>query len=133
MSVDSLTQQIIGCAYRVHNELGAGYLEKVYENALKIELEQAGLNVRQQYPVPVHYRGQVVGEYSADLLVEGRILVELKAAVRLAKEHEVQLVNYLTGTGIDDGLLINFGVSVEVKRKFREYRKSDAVKQDGRD
>lgn len=124
MSVDLLTQQIIGCAYAVHNELGPGYLEKVYENALRLELEAAGLGARQQHPVPVKYRGQVVGDFVADLIVEGRVLVELKAAQRLAKEHEIQLVNYLTATGIDDGLLINFGSSVEVKRKFREYRRN---------
>jgi GxxExxY protein len=125
MEVNALTERIIGCAYRVHNELGPGFLEKVYENALRIELTEAGLGVAQQHPVPVRYRGQLVGDFFADLMVEGRVIVELKAVQNLTKEHEVQLVNYLTATGIDDGLLINFGSSVEVKRKFRKYTRQD--------
>ena len=122
MDINELTERIIGCAYRVHNELGSGFLEKVYENSLKIELEAAGLVVEQQCEVPVQYRGQVVGDFYADLVVAGRVIIELKAVRKLAKEHEVQLVNYLTATGVDDGLLINFGASVDVKRKFRNHR-----------
>jgi GxxExxY protein len=122
MTDDALTQQIIGCAYKVHNTLGPGFLEKVYENALRIELEKLGLRVKQQEPISVEYEGQVVGEYYADLWVDERVVVELKAAQALAKEHEVQLVNYLTATRIDLGLLLNFGPSVQVKRKFREYK-----------
>ncbi len=121
MDINKLTERIIGCAYRVHNELGPGFLEKVYENSLKIELEAAGLVVEQQCEVPVHYHGQVVGDFYADLLVAGRVIIEMKAVRKLAKEHEVQLVNYLTATGVDDGLLINFGESVDVKRKFRKH------------
>ena len=117
MQDEALTKAIIGCAFKVHNTLGAGFLEKVYENALFIELQNHNLNVRQQAPVTVVYEGQVVGEYYADLLVEGRIIVELKAAETLHKRHETQLVNYLTATGLDIGLLLNFGPSVEVKRK----------------
>jgi GxxExxY protein len=123
MDINALTEKVIGCAYRVHNELGSGYLEKVYENSLRIELIEAGLAVKQQHPIPVFYREQLVGDYFADLLVADRLIVELKAVRSLAKEHEVQLVHYLTSTGIDDGLLINFGESVEVKRKFRVYKK----------
>jgi len=119
---DDLTQKIIGCAYRVHNTLGPGFLEKVYENALRIELEKQGLRVRQQEPISVKYDGHVVGEYYVDLWVDERVVVELKAAQTLVKEHEVQLVNYLTATSIDSGLLLNFGPSVQVKRKFREYK-----------
>src|SRR6266481_4585807 len=122
MTADDLTHIIIGCAYKVHNTLGPGFLEKVYENALRIELEKAGLRVKQQEPINVVYDGQIVGEYYADLWVNERMVVELKAALALAKEHEVQLVNYLTATGVNDGLLINFGLSVQVKRKFREYK-----------
>ena len=122
MTEDDLTHTIIGCAYKVHNTLGPGFLEKVYENDLRIELEKAGFRVKQQEPINVVYDGQVVGEYYADLWVNERVVVELKAALALAKEHEVQLVNYLTATGINDGLLINFGLSVQVKRKFREYK-----------
>ena len=119
---DDLTQAIIGCAYKVHNTLGPGFLEKVYENALRIELEKLGLRVKQQEPINVKYEGHLVGEYYADLWVDERVVVELKAAQSLVKEHEVQLVNYLTATGVNDGLLINFGPSVQVKRKFREYK-----------
>jgi GxxExxY protein len=122
MTDDDLTQRIIGCAYKVHNTLGPGFLEKVYENALRIELEKQGLRVKQQEPITVIYEGQVVGEYYADLWVDERVVVELKAALTLTREHEVQLVNYLTATGVNDGLLINFGPSVQVKRKFREYK-----------
>jgi len=120
--LDDLTQKIIGCAYKVHNTLGPGFLEKVYENALRIELKKIGLLVRQQEPICVMYAGQVIGEYYADLWVDKRVVVELKATQTLSREHEVQLVNYLTATGVDIGLLINFGPSVRVKRKFREYK-----------
>ena len=122
MKDDDFTQKIIGCAYKVHNALGPGFLEKVYENALRIELEKLGLNIKQQEPINVTYEGQVVGEYYADLWVDGRVVIELKAVQTLTQRDEVQLVNYLTATGIDDGLLLNFGPSVEVKRKFRVYK-----------
>jgi len=122
MKGEALTEKIIGCAFKVHNTLGAGFLEKVYENALQIELIKLGLEVKQQEPIRVYYEGQVVGDYYADLWVENQIVVEVKAVQALSKEHEVQLVNYLTATGVDTGLLLNFGPSVQVKRKFREYR-----------
>src|SRR2546427_9724233 len=122
MKDDDLTQQIIGCAFKVHNTLGPGFLEKVYENALRIELEKLGLRVKQQEPINVIYDGQVIGEYYADLWINECVVVELKAVQALVKEHEVQLVNYLTATRVNDGLLINFGPSVQVKRKFREYK-----------
>lgn len=117
MEIDELTERVIGCAYGVHNELGPGFPEKVYENALKIELEEIPLEVQQQFPIPVHYRNQVVGDFYADQIVENRLILELKAVRNLLKDHEVQLVGYLAAIGIDDGLLINFGPSVEVKRK----------------
>lgn len=123
MDNEDLTGIIIGCAYRVHNTLGAGFLERVYENALRIELAGRDLKVIQQAPISVIYAGQVVGDYYADLWVEDRVIVEIKAVQALAKAHEVQLVNYLTATGVDTGLLLNFGASVQVKRKFREYKK----------
>jgi len=122
MDINQLTEQIIACAYQVHNPLGPGFLEKVYENALSIELEQAGIEVKQQVPIPVRYRGQVVGDFYADLWVADCVIVELKAVRQLAKEHEVQLANYLQATGVEDRLLLNFGQSVEVKRKFRTWR-----------
>jgi GxxExxY protein len=122
MQDEDLTRTIMGCAYKVHNTLGPGFFEKVYENALRIELEKQGLEVKQQEPINVTYEGQVVGEYYADLWVDERVVIELKAAHSLVKRHEVQLVNYLSATGIESGLLLNFGPSVEVKRKFREYK-----------
>ena len=127
MKVDDLTQKIIGCAYKVHNALGPGFLEKVYENALRIELEKLGLDVKQQEPINVGYDGQIVGEYYADLWVDGRVVIELKAVQTLTQRHEVQLVNCLTATGIEDGLLLNFGSSVQVKRKFRQYKAKDKL------
>jgi GxxExxY protein len=125
LTIDELTEKVIGCAYRVHNELGVGFLEKVYENALRVELGEAGLAVKQQHPIPVRYHGEVVGDFYADLKIGDRLIVELKAVQTLAKEHEVQLVNYLAATGIDNGLLINFGSSVGIKRKFRVYKKRE--------
>jgi len=122
MKDDDLTQKIIGCAYKVYNALGPGFLEKVYENALRIELEKLGFNIKQQEPLNVRYEGQVVGEYFVDLWVNGRLVIELKAVQALTQRHEVQLVNCLTATSVDNRLLLNFGPSVQIKRKFREYK-----------
>jgi len=118
-----ITKKIIGCAYTVHNELGAGFLEKVYENALVLELQAQGIAFQRQARILVRFRGQQVGEYVADLLVEGRIICELKAVENLTPQHEIQLVNYLVATGLETGLLINFGPRVTVKRKFGTYTK----------
>ena|SRR5689334_13720678 len=122
MTQDETTDRIIACCFRVHKALGLGFLEKVYENALMIELAKCGIEARQQAPISVKYEDHVVGEYFADILVDDRVICELKANDSLAKEHEIQLVNYLTATGLDIGLLINFGRSVTVRRKYREYR-----------
>ncbi|MCB0196506.1 MAG: GxxExxY protein [Anaerolineae bacterium] len=122
MNDDVLTHKIIGAAYKVHNQLGAGFLEKVYENALRLELNKQGLAVEQQVPIAVYYENEIVGDYYADLWVEKRIIVEIKAIRTLAKEHEVQLVNYLNAVGLDIGLLLNFGPSVQVKRKYRHFQ-----------
>jgi GxxExxY protein len=122
MVIDEDTQRVIALCFKVHKALGAGFLEKVYENALVLELQREGLKARQQAPVAVSYDGVIVGEYFVDILVNERVACELKAGESLAKEHEVQLVNYLTATGIDVGLLIHFGRSVTIKRKFREFR-----------
>jgi len=121
MIEDTLTQEIIAAAYRVHNVLGGGFLEKVYENAMVIELSKRGIPVQQQYPIEVFYEGQRVGQYCTDLWVKNQVIIELKSMENLAKEHEVQLVHYLTATGVEIGLLINFGSSVTVKRKYRTY------------
>ena len=118
-----ITASVIEAAFRVHNALGSGYLEKVYQNAMMIELTESGLRVAERYPIDVYYRGQQVGEFIADLFVEDCILVELKAVENLHPYHEAQLVNYLTATGVENGLLINFGTSVVIKRKFKTYRK----------
>jgi GxxExxY protein len=118
---DSLSEKIIGAAFRVHNELGFGFLESVYEKSLSIEFEAAGVPHETQAAIRVYYNKQVVGEFVCDLLVDNRLIVELKSASALAKAHEVQLVNYLVATKIDVGLLINFGPNkVEVKRKYRQ-------------
>lgn len=119
---NELAEKIIGCAYTVHNTLGPSFAEKVYENALLIELADQGIVAAQQVPIPVHYKGRVVGDYLADVVAEGVLIIELKAVQQLLVEHEVQLVNYLAATGQDVGLLINFGKSVQVKRKFRKYQ-----------
>lgn len=123
MENDSLTQKIIGLRFEVHNELGAGFIEKVYENALRIAFEQEGLNVRHQEPILVHFRGQVVGEYIADLIVNGSVLIELKAVKRHLPEHQSQLINYLKATDIEIGLLINFATPrLDVRRgESRNY------------
>jgi GxxExxY protein len=122
MEINDLTHAVIGCAYRVHNTLGSGFLEKVYENALKIELSKLNIDARQQQELRVLYEGFVVGTYYPDLWIDEKLIIEVKAVQNLLKEHELQLVHYLTASNIDDGLLINFGSSVHVKRKFREYR-----------
>ncbi|MCD4694717.1 MAG: GxxExxY protein [Bacteroidales bacterium] len=122
MNNDDLTKNIISCAYKVHNTLGAGFLEKVYENAMMIELKKAGLNVEQQHNIPVYYDSTIIGDYYADIIVENEVILELKAVENLTKIHEVQLVNYLQGTGIEIGLLINFGSSVKIKRKYKDYK-----------
>jgi len=115
-----LTRTIIGCAFEVSNELGVGFLESVYEKALVVALESKGLKVLAQHPITVVFRGRVVGEYIADLFVEQKIIVELKAAKALAAEHQAQVINYLNATGAEVGLLLNFGrSSLEVKRLYR--------------
>ncbi|MBT1071297.1 GxxExxY protein [Pelotalea chapellei] len=111
-----LTDIIIGAFYTVYNTLGYGFLEKNYENALLIELRKQGLNVEQQKPLAVHYEGIVVGEYFADIVVNNSVIIELKAAEAVRKEHAAQLTNYLKATGIEVGLLFNFGPSAEFKR-----------------
>jgi len=125
MEDKELTEKIIACAFKVHQTLGAGFMEKVYENAMLIELRKTGLYAQQQAPIAVHYDGVQVGEYYADLLIENHLICELKAGKTIAPEHESQLVNYLAATGFDTGLLLNFGNSVTVKRKFRKYRRPD--------
>ncbi|GAB1418890.1 GxxExxY protein [Bacteroidales bacterium] len=113
-----ITSKIISCFYKVYNELGYGFLEKVYENALKIELENNGMAVEKQKPISVYYNDHLVGEYYADLIVEDKVILELKAAETLCEEHEYQLINYLKATNIEVGLLLNFGKKPQISRKI---------------
>ena len=106
---DELSQQVIGCAFEVSNTLGAGFFEKVYEKALCVEFDKAGLEYVCQKPVIVKYKGLLVGEYIADIIVESKLLLELKALSTLCSDHEAQLLNYLKATGLSVGLLLNFG------------------------
>lgn len=122
---ENITKKIIEAYYKVYNSLGYGLLEKVYENALKIELKRANLKVDQQKNVKVFYNEFEVGDYFADLIVEDLVIVELKAAESLCEEHEAQLINYLKATNLEVGLLLNFGKKAEFKRKvFSNDRKS---------
>ncbi len=128
MKHEETTKEIIGAFYTVYNTLGYGFLEKVYERAMAIELRKRGMQVVCQYPITVTYDGQVVGEYIADMLVEDRVIVEFKAVRRLLTEHEAQLLNYLNATVYEVGLLFNFGPKPEFIRKVfdndrKKYRR----------
>ena len=111
-----ITDKILKAFYKVYNKLGFGFLERVYENALYYELLECGLSVIKQKPIKVHYEAKVVGEYFADLIVNDVVIIELKAAEGLVKEHELQLINYLKATEIEVGLLLNFGIKPQFKR-----------------
>ena len=120
--INSLTETIIGSAFAVSNTLGSGFLEKVYENAMVIELSKIGLNVFQQHPIKVYYHDSMVGEYFADLFVENEVIVELKAVKEFDNVHMAQLMNYLKACKLRVGLLINFGKpKVEIKRLLNGY------------
>jgi GxxExxY protein len=112
-----ITEKIIAAAYAVHKQLGYGFLEKVCKNALIIELENLPFKCRAEAPMQVFYRNRVVGEFFADIIVEDKVVIEVKAVSKIDPAHEVQPVNYLKASGISVGLLINFGTSVEVKRR----------------
>ena len=114
-----ITETIIGCAFRVHNVLGCGFAEKVYENAMVHELRKAGLSLQQQVPIEVWYDGVMVGNYFADLVVEGIVLVETKAVRNFDDGHTAQCLNYLAATRLPLCLFLNFGRKVEVKRLLR--------------
>jgi GxxExxY protein len=118
--IDQLTEEVIGLAMKVHRSLGPGFLESVYQKAMSLELMRAGCQVDSEKPLKVIYEGAVVGDFVADLLVDDRLIIELKAVQALTVIHEVQTVNYLAATGIDDALLLNFGASsLQIKRKRR--------------
>ena len=123
IDTERLIKLIINTAYVVRSHLVAGYLESVYKKALLLELEDAGLKVEGEVELPVLYKGHVIGDFRADIIVEECVIIELKAVAHLLPAHEIQLVNYLTIAEIDNGLLINFGAAerLEIKRKYRVY------------
>ncbi|WP_456105735.1 GxxExxY protein [Prevotella sp.] len=123
MGTEQLIKLIINTAYEVRSHLVAGYIESVYKKALLLELGEAGLKVEDEVELPVQYKGHVIGNFRADIIVEGSVIIELKAVAHLLPAHEFQLVNYLTIAEIDNGLIINFGAAerLEIKRKYRVY------------
>jgi GxxExxY protein len=126
-----LTSRIIGCAFLVYNKMGFGFWESVYEKCMLIELHRLGLKAEAQKPITVHYDGEIVGEYVADLLVNDVVLIEPKSVRKVALAHEVQLVNYLTATGMPVGLLLNFSENgVEISRKIRTLQRGKGQVQD---
>ena len=121
MEYGELTEKIIGCAYRVYNKMGFGFLESVYEKCMLIELHKANLDSEPQKSITVYYDNQIVGEFVADIIVNDTVILELKSVRRIIKAHEVQLVNYLVATGKPVGLILNFGErKVDVKRKIKD-------------
>lgn len=124
LDIEVLIKQVMNCAIAVRRYLGEGFVESIYREALIFELEKVGLTADKEYPLKVFYKeGRVLGEFRADILVEKRLILELKAVDELCNRHEVQLVNYLKASKIDDGLLINFGgEKIDIKRKYRIYR-----------
>ena len=134
-----ITELVMGCAFDVINELGAGFLESVYEKALLLALEDRGLSAIAQHPVKVMFRGECVGDFFADIFIEEKVIVELKCVKSIAPEHQAQIINYLNASGIEVGLLINFGnPKLEYKRftrnkDFKQRRNSNIDKQDLQD
>lgn len=125
MSATPISRRVIGCAFAVSNSLGSGFVESVYEGALCLELAEQGIAFERQAPLRVSYKGQVVGSFIADLIVERALLVELKALKQLASEHEAQVMNYLKASGLGVGLLLNFGApKLEIRRVV--WRHEDA-------
>ena len=116
LDINKLTELVIGCAYRVGSTLGGGFLEKVYENALMVELRKLDCGAEQQCAMKVLYAGEVVGEYIADIVVQRKLIIEVKAVKRIEQVHVAQCLNYLKATNMRLGLLINFASSVEIKR-----------------
>jgi len=122
-SSNDLTEQVLKAFYKVYNTLGYGFLEKVYVNALLVELKKMSITAVTHHPIQVRYDGSLVGEYFADLLINNRIIVEVKATKALATENEAQLLNYLKATNIEVGLLLNFGPKPEIRRKLFDNSK----------
>jgi GxxExxY protein len=120
-----LTEKIIGVFFDVYNELGHGFLESVYEEALGIALTETGIGVQQQVPIKVWFRGRSIGDFKADMLADGKVLLELKAARGIDIAYEKQLLNYLRATDIEVGLVLNFGVKAEFRRFAFENRRKE--------
>ena len=121
-NLDGITERIIGCIYKVSNTLGSGFLEKVYENALALELRKCGLQTQQQHGIKVRYEGKIVGDFAADLLIEEKVIIELKATKTLDDAHTAQCLNYLKATGLSVCLLINFGKPrAEIRRIVNNF------------
>ena len=128
MEIKELLDVIVECAKRVRSALTPGFEEQVYHNAMMIELKESGVAAEKEASFQVYYKNQVVGSYRADIIVDRRVIVELKAVSALLPIHEVQLVNYLTATGINDGLLINFGSDrIEIRHRTRIYHPKSSV------
>jgi GxxExxY protein len=122
-----LTGKILGCFFQVHKELGYGFSEKVYENALAILMRENGLTVEQQVRLQVYYHNQTVGEYIADMVINEVVLLELKATEKLIDDHAAQLLNYLKATNIEVGLLLNFGPTAEFRRKVYDNERKGSL------
>ena len=123
MEARELCDVIVDCAKTVRSQLTPGYEEKIYKNAMLVELRERGITVEVEVPFTVYYKDHMVGDYRADMVVDRKVIIELKAVNALAPIHSIQLVNYLTATGIDDGLLINFGAEkLEIRHKDRIYK-----------
>lgn len=133
MKYEEITKAVIGCAFEVIKELGSGFLESVYGKAMCIALEQKGLGVQAQHPIKVIFRQKCVGEFFADLFVEQKVIVELKAVKAIAPEHQAQVINYLNATGIEVGLLINFGNPKLEYKRFSRKKEFNMDIQDGQD
>jgi len=128
MKHEEITDKIIKAFYKVYNTLGYGFLEKVYERAMLIELKQMGLNTESQSKILVYYYGNIIGDYCADLTIENVVICELKAAECIIEEHEFQLINYLKATTIEVGLLLNFGKKPEIRRKIFDNDRKPLLK-----
>ena len=122
MKYKEITEKIIGPAYSIHHYFGFGFLEKAYENALAIEMRKCGLKFEQQVPMKVYYNDEIVGEYTAYFIVEGKVLVEIKSVKKIEDAHHSQIINYLKALHLEVGLLINFGPDIEFKRKILTMR-----------
>ncbi len=123
-----LSEQVIGCAQRVSRELGTGFLEAVYENALVLELEEKGILFEKQSPLDIYYKSQLIGQYKADLIVEDKLIIELKAVPTFNDKHKAQVLNYLRATGLNVGLLLNFGMPrLGIQRIVWKYNETNNI------